>query len=319
MRNKIIIMFTLFTIIIFSACTQQNNPESDFKTSPIDGGKSVAIIEYVGSKWDVRIPPRIQGLPVTEIGYRAFANKKLISVNIPNGVTIIGEAAFYYNKQLTSINIPDSVTNIGVEAFGDCDSLEIINVADGNNFFSSENGVLYNKDKTFLHTYPKGKAEAFFTIPNNVTIIGDYAFEECTFLNNIIMSNSVTKIGVGAFTGCSNLKNINISNSIINIDDYTFNECTNLIDIIIPNSVTSIGYKAFYKTGLTSIIIPINVINIGEEAFINCKELTIITFEGVYNYRIIYAFSNDPSIFNLNSVNISGTFIKEYDYWMKQL
>ena len=107
--NKIFLTFALIVIITFTACSQQNDPESDFKASPIDGGKSVEIIEYVGSKWDIRIPPRIQGLPVTKIGDRAFNNKKIVSINIPNGVTHIGEAAFYYNKQLTNINIPDAL------------------------------------------------------------------------------------------------------------------------------------------------------------------------------------------------------------------
>jgi len=67
----------------------------------------------------VRIPPRIQGLPVTHIGNGAFNNKKLINVTIPNSVTHIGKGAFYYNKQLTSITIGNSVTSIGIEAFGD--------------------------------------------------------------------------------------------------------------------------------------------------------------------------------------------------------
>ena len=74
------------------------------------------ITGYTGGNWEVRIPPRIQGLPVTQIGHSAFRNRNLISVTIPNSVTSIGRGAFS-NNQLTSVTIPNSVTTIEFSAF----------------------------------------------------------------------------------------------------------------------------------------------------------------------------------------------------------
>jgi hypothetical protein len=103
----------------------QYNPESDFRAEPTDGGKGVEITGYYGGKWEVNIPPKIQGLPVTEIGGRvreslridgAFQDKKLVRVTIPSSVTDIWDNAFADN-QLTSVTIPNSVTYIGRDAF----------------------------------------------------------------------------------------------------------------------------------------------------------------------------------------------------------
>jgi hypothetical protein len=124
----------------------QYDPESDFEARPIDGGKGVEITRYLGSKWEVNIPPQIQGIPVTHIGgstynyLGSFAEKNLLSVTIPNSVTEIGEYAFaenqltsvtignkvtiieegaFYDNQLTSVTIPKSVTTIRAYAFAE--------------------------------------------------------------------------------------------------------------------------------------------------------------------------------------------------------
>jgi len=115
-RTGIVLLLVL--IACFSACvkTQNYDSEDDFQVSSLDGGKSVEITEYIGNKHIVNIPPRIGGIPVTDIGERAFMEKGLIKVTIPNSVTTIGHWAFT-NNQLTSVTIPNSVTTIGQMAF----------------------------------------------------------------------------------------------------------------------------------------------------------------------------------------------------------
>jgi hypothetical protein len=212
---------------------------------------------------------------VTSIGEYAFESTGLISVTIGDSVTSIGDYAFAYCIDLASITIPNSVTSIGDAAFGDCRSLTAITVKTNNSFYSSTNGVLFNKSQTTLNQYPGGLGGSY-TIPNSVTNIGDYAFAS-TGLTSVTIPNSVTSIG-----------------------DYAF-EDSGLTSVTIPNSVTSIGYSSFAYTGLTSITIPNSVTSIGADAFYECTNLTSVYFTGI-------APIADSSVFELGLGEHHGVF-----------
>ena len=184
---------------------------------------------------------------VTSIGWNAFSGcTGLTSITIPSSVTSIGSEAFYGCDSLMSVTIPNSVTSIGYCAFENCTSLTSINVADTNTVYSSANGVLFDKDKTELIRYPKGKTNASYTIPNSVTSISGYAFEGCKSLTSITIPDSVTSIGSEAFSNSTSLTSVTIPSSVTSIYYATFSNCTSLTSVTIPNSVTRIGYKAFY-------------------------------------------------------------------------
>ncbi|MBR5959287.1 MAG: leucine-rich repeat domain-containing protein [Salinivirgaceae bacterium] len=109
---------------------------------------------------------------VTTIEDNAFyCCDKLLTLTIPNSVTKIGAFAFRYCREVTSITIPESVASIGEGVFASCSKLESISVNPNNSYYTSEDGVLYNKDKTVLINYPAGKAGTY-TIPESVTSIG---------------------------------------------------------------------------------------------------------------------------------------------------
>jgi hypothetical protein len=115
-------------------------------------------------------------------------------------------------------------------------------------------------------------------IPNSVTSIGNYAFQECTNLASITIGNGVTSIGSSAFRACSQLTSATIGNSVTSVGSSAFNLCTSLTSITIPDSATSIGDNAFNNcTSLISITIPNSVTGIGDSAFNNCRALIIIT------------------------------------------
>ena len=219
---------------------------------------------------------------VTSIGDYAFSCcESLTSITIPSGVTSIGAYAFSGCESLTSITIPDSVTSIDAYAFSRCSSLTGIRVGEGNLHYSNdEKGALYDKEKTELIQCPGGLSGTY-AVPDSVTYIGWFAFEDCTGLTSITIPDSVTYIGNYAFSGCSSLTSITIPESVISIENGTFSGCSSLTSITIPDSVTNIGDKAFYCcTALTSITIPNGVSNIEGNPFWQCHSLKVVVFLG---------------------------------------
>lgn len=172
----------------------------------IEGEKVVAV--YLDNL-DMEITQIIMPDSVKDFKFSESITDALQFVNIPNGVTEIGEDAFSECKNLKSITIPNGVTEIGSGAFSGCASLTSI------------------------------------TIPDSVTEIGGYAFSECTSLTSVTIPDSVTEIGEAAFTKCTSLTSITIPNGVTKIGLAAFYECTSLTSITIPNGVTKIGGGAF--------------------------------------------------------------------------
>ena len=197
---------------------------------------------------DFVIPDYVKGKPVKFISSYAFRNCEINQVTLSDNIRQISSDDFAYSKipqvilskveiisarafshsGITSINIPNSVTEIdydskllGGDPFECCSVLTAINVDNANKNFSSENGILYSKDKSTILRYPQKHPTTSFIIPKSVTSIGDYAFQNCSKLTSLIISNSVTgKVGENAIDSCSGLKDlfIYVTKGVLNLN-----------------------------------------------------------------------------------------------------
>lgn len=173
------------------------------------------------------------------------AGNERTEYTIPNSVTSIDTISFHQCSRLAKVTIPESVTNISYMAFSVCYSITSIDVAADNQFYSSQDGVLFNKSKTELIQYPIGNKRTSYIMPISVRNISDGAFAYADSLISTIIPNGVASIPFGAFVACFNLTNIVIPNSVTSIGGNAFLSCISLSGITIPKSVTSIGLGAF--------------------------------------------------------------------------
>ncbi len=167
------------------------------------------------------------GNSVETIGDFAFISCAMTSITIPNSVISIGDRAFLECTAMTTISIGSSVASIGDLAFGFCSKLTEISVDSDNTSFASENGVLFNKDKTTLICCPSGKTGSY-SIPGTVTTIGRCGFYDCRELTEVTLTDAVTAIGEFAFERCA-LLTITIPKDVETMGYNTFRYCDNII------------------------------------------------------------------------------------------
>ena len=183
---------------------------------------------------------------VTSIGSYAFDDTAIRTIDIPNGVTEIGERAFGYCPNLTELVIPDSVVKIGhnivegcaklrsvhlgkgvenifwvnsiaganeFRTFQDCESLTYITVDPDNQYYTAEDNVLFNKDKTAVYRSAPGKTGSY-TLPSSVKVMENpFSFEDSQ-LSSIVIPEGVQSIPRSTFKNCTNLKKIWLPKSL---------------------------------------------------------------------------------------------------------
>ena len=250
---------------------------------------------------------------LTTIGDYAFSDCfELTAIMIPDEVESIGKNAFYNCVELTTVTLPASVNDLGEAVFIYCEKLTEIKVASDSLYFSSDRGVLLNKDKTVLvegpggftgpyvvpHTVTEILRSAFYectglttvTFPDGLETIGDSAFGGCRELTSVIIPKGVTTIGSNVFNGCDAMAAIDVSpdNPNYSSDGYVlFNKNKTILirtpggftgPYIIPDSVTRISNNAFNGcAGLTTVTIPSSISAIGNNIFYNCTRLMTVT------------------------------------------
>ena len=200
---------------------------------------------------------------------------------IPEGVLNIKSDAFV-NSIITDIIISKDVEVIEDGAFWGADDLQRIAVVDGNNNYSSIDGILFNKDKTSILIYPCEKDDfTTYTVPDTVVEIGNLAFDSCGFFEEIILPDNLKIIGDCAFYWCDNISEIQIPDTVTEIGYRAFDSCNSLMTITIPDGVESIGYGLFmHCESLESVVLPDSIKTIEDSVFNDCPKLNDVYYYG---------------------------------------
>ena len=218
---------------------------------------------------------------VTTLISAAFEHcTNLKTVSLGNTLKVISWCAFN-DTGLESISIPASVERIEDKAFLKTPSLTMITVAPANAYYSSENNVLFSKDKTVLIRYPSAKTDASYTIPATVKTLGNSSFNRCTKLTAVTVPEGVTDVGEGVFGNCTGLRTASLPDSLTYLNTGMFNGCTALTSVTLGNNVKDIYQGAFGEcSSLDGLILPgslQNFVGNGGKVFFNCSSLSELT------------------------------------------
>ena len=205
-------------IVCLALLTSTVVVDAQFSYSVEEG--AVTITGYTGIGGVVIIPDTIEGLPVTGIEDRAFFNE----------------------ESLTSVVIPASITHIGTAPLPFCPGLVGISVSTENTYFASEDGVLFNKNKSALIQFPAGKAGSY-VIPASVVSIEDSAFGGAHSLAGITIGGGVANIADDAFYWCYDLTTVAIPDGVVSIGDDAFSGCHSLASVSIGSGLASLGLR----------------------------------------------------------------------------
>ena len=248
------------------------------------------LFENADKLTDVILPDSINS-----IGTGAFYKSGLFAsfdgVTWPSDLTGIGNYAFSFTASFgpnANVVIPDTVTTLGSRAFDSCAfvksvsfgkntkltddwfssgyNTEVINVADSNPYYTADDGVLYNKNKSILIKCPPSKKfTGKYVVPNTVTEIAMEAFANSS-IKEIDLSESLSKLGAAAFKE-TDLREIALPNALKTISKYTFMNCTNLTNVKVGNETVKIADDAFFGCpNLTEITLPKTISEISTKA-----------------------------------------------------
>ena len=269
---------------------------------------------------EISIPPTLKSL-----GESVFENcENLTSIIIPDTVTSIEERAFYCSN-ITSIYIPKSVISIGNSAFGNCPNLSEITVSNDNKYYTTKDGVLFNKLMSKLICYPAGKDGSSYTVPESVTSLEPYAFQGVS-LNSIILPKNLITIREGALGYNNGLSTITIPESVTNIEPKAFANSNNLEEILVDENNKKYSTKdgVLFNKNLTTLIyypsskpdaeysVPSGVTTIKDYAFFGTPKLqkinipASVTSIGKYAFYYYFNYALTEIIINKSEGSING-------------
>lgn len=277
------------SLCVFRRKGEQVNPASDFAYTA-DGGE-VTITEYIGESEHVLIPDTIDGLPVTALADKAFYEKHVTTVVVPDSVTEIGAACFSGDNYLVSLKLPDGLAELPYGALESCFRLMDFNLPKELKKISGS-ALQYNYYLTHL-TLPSSLTEI-----EQLNFIGLYGLQSLTLaednaafkldeMNGLLMTADGTRL-LHCFSDIVPAEEIILPEGLKTVDPFAFHYDYDVKRIVLPEGVETIGAMAFAMCpNLTEIVIPASVTDIGalegldgRTGIISYKRNVIVTPEG---------------------------------------
>lgn len=270
MKNAVKVLIFVVAVVLIAAGSVFAylgfNKPSDFNFA--DGAKSdtIQVNEYSGSEKEIVIPEKYKGKTVTSLAAETFLRSDIVSVELPDTLTVIEEKAFYECDELVSVKISENIKSIGDSAFINCKNLKSIRlpasletigsaafygcenltfeIAEGADFVF-EDGVLYNKNKTEVIWVSGKKDLSKFTFPSSVRAFLPYALAGHAELVSFTIPDGVTHIPDSMFLYCQNLETVAIPDSVKTMGEAVFLGDDNLKEITLPKTMETIGKNNF--------------------------------------------------------------------------
>lgn len=277
------------SLCVFHRKGEQVNPASDFAYTAADG--EVTITEYIGTSEHVLIPPAIDGLPVTALGHRAFYEKTVTTVVVPDSVTEIGAACFSGDNYLVSLKLPDGLKRLPPASLESCMRLYDFDLPQ-------------SLEKIYSSVFEFNYYLTHLTLPSSLTeieqqnFIGLYGLQSLTLAednaafkldetNGLLMTADGTRL-LHCFSDIVPAEEIILPEGVKIVDPFAFHYDYDVKRIVLPEGVETIGAMAFAMCpNLTEIVIPASVTDIGalegldgRTGIISYKRNVIVTPEG---------------------------------------
>lgn len=280
------------------------------------------LVQYSGTDTVVEVP---QG--VTTIGQRAFFNNQAISeVVLPEGLISIETSAFYGCTALKKIELPATLSQVDSQAFSMCTSLTEHVISEDNPYFAVKDGVLFNQEGTVLSSYPAGKTGSEYTVPDTVTMIVGWAFEGNPYLESVSLPAGLSDTYC-PFGYCSALREINVEEGnpfFVSQDGVLFSGDGGMLlyyppskegtELDIPQTVTGIESNAFLGNRyLNRITIPEGVSTLTTFVFKEAEQLQEVYLPSTITVIDSYAFYNMrtvPTVYTPEN-SVTETFCQE--------
>ena len=215
------------------------------------------------------------------IGSYAFSGTSSLSeITLPQGLRQIGAFAFSSSGIKGALTLPVGITDIGDAAFSFCSQLESISISKENKYFSTVNGILFDKSCQVILAYPAAHVGQSYTMPKSVLVVSPYAFAGASEIAAISLSN-VIELADYSLSCLENLTNIYIPTSLAKIGAFAFSSCTRLSSIkFAPDAqIRVFSANAFSNCAITEFTVPNYIERIESGAFSRLGNLRTVYFE----------------------------------------